>query len=585
MVRVGTDASDEFRDRRRAYSTQRYQLGNYREDKIFLQETNADFLLTFNKKLNTDFNITAAVGGNMRRKSFRQSDVSAPELAVPGIYTLGNSKVALIGSTFQSEKRVNSLYATTQISYLNSIFLDLTARNDWSSTLPSDNWSYFYPSANLSVVLSDLMEMDFNGVLSYAKVRAGVAQVGNDTDPYALVNTYSAQTAAKGLPAYSESTVLANKVLKPEISTNFETGIELKFFENRIGLDVTYYNSRSKNQIIQLPLSNTTGYSARTINAGLVQNQGIEVMLNLIPVQLKNSFTWSIDVNYSRNRSKVIELFTDPITGEKVKNYQMASRYMSVQAREGGRMGDMYAIGYQRVSNDPKSPYFDASGKYVGQVVYTSQGKPVPTSETILMGNYNPDWLMGINNTFSFKGISLSFLFDIRQGGKVYSHTQTVGREGGVISETLEGRANGYDLSLEGNGVIGQGVVQNEDGTFTPTTDAYNAGNEDLKLSAREWHSTITLGRSLLESMVYDASFVKLRELKLGYTIPNKLLGKLPFRDVNVSLVGRNLFVWSNVPHIDPENASTVGGTIIPGIESVSIPSSRSYGFNINFKL
>jgi hypothetical protein len=191
------------------------------------------------------------------------------------------------------------------------------------------------------------------------------------------------------------------------------------------------------------------------------------------------------------------------------------------------------------------------------------------------LGNYNPDYLVGINNTLTYKGLYFNFLFDIRQGGRIYSHTQTVGREGGTISETLEGRADGYDLSKPGNGVIGEGVVQNGDGSFKPN---------DVKLSAREWHTSYTLGRGLIEGVMYDASFVKLREVRLAYTIPNRLLGKLPIRDISLSMVGRNLALWTDVPHIDPETASTVGGTIVPGVESVALPSTRSWGFNLNFK-
>ena len=238
-------------------------------------------------------------------------------------------------------------------------------------------------------------------------------------------------------------------------------------------------------------------------------------------------------------------------------------------------MGNMYGIGYARVSSDPNDKYYDPSGQNVGQIVYNSQGKPVPTSSRVLLGNYNPDWLGGIGNTFTYKGLSLGVLFDIRSGGEVYSHTQTVGREGGQLIETLEGRANGYDLSLPENGVIGQGVVLNADGTFSPNTK---------KLSAREWHSTYTLGRSLIEGVVYDASFTKLREVRFGYTVPNKYLGKSRLRDLNITLVGRNLALWSKVPHIDPETSSNVGGTIVPGVESVALPSTRSWGVNLGFR-
>lgn len=579
MARVGTDYSDEFRDRRRAYSTQRYPLGNYREEQIFLQETNADFLLSFNKNLSSDISLSASAGGNAMRRRYNLSDISAPQLTAPGIYSLNNSRVALQYNSFNSEKRINSLYAFAQVGFRNYLFLELTARNDWSSTLPASNWSYFYPSASLSFVVSELLNIE-TSPLSFAKVRLGYAAVGNDTDPFSLVSVYNAQSPAQGLPAYSESSVIQNATLKPEQSRSVEAGFDVRFLNNRIGLDFTYYNTQSENQILNVPLSLTSGYSSRVINAGLIQNKGIEVMLNLIPVQT-DAFEWSMNVNFSRNRSVVKELYKDPESGQEIRNYVLASRYVTVEARVGERMGDMYGIGFLRVSDDPNSDYYDPTGQYVGQIIYNAQGKPLPTPTTIKLGNYNPDWMAGIYNTLTFKGLSFGFLFDIRQGGKIYSHTQTVGREGGIIAETLEGRADGYDLSLPGNGVIGEGVVAITDGNNNVTGFAPNT----TKLSAREWHTSLTLGRRLIEPMMYDASFVKLREIKFGYTLPNKLLGNLPFRDVSVSLVGRNLFLWTDVPHIDPETASNAGGTIIPGVESVAMPSARSYGFNVSFKL
>jgi hypothetical protein len=240
-------------------------------------------------------------------------------------------------------------------------------------------------------------------------------------------------------------------------------------------------------------------------------------------------------------------------------------------------MGNLYGIGFARVqSSNANAPYYDKSGTYDGQMVFDANGRPVRTSNRILLGNYNPDWLMGINNTFTFKGLRVGFLFDWRQGGELYSETQTVGREGGIITETLEGRADGYDLSKAGNGVIGSGVV------FTNGVPAPNT----KKVTAREWHSAWTGGRGIAEGVMYDASFVKLRELQIGYTIPDRFWGpKMPFKGVTLSLIGRNLFVWDKVPHVDPEVMSYTGGTALPGIEFMSIPSSRSYGVNLSFKL
>jgi TonB-linked SusC/RagA family outer membrane protein len=579
MARVGTDYSDEFRDRRRAYSTQRYPLGNYREEQIFLQETNADFLLSANKDISSDFSLSASVGGNLMKRRYNLSDISAPQLTEPGIYSLNNTRVPLEYFSYRYEKRINSIYAFAQVGFKNYLFLELTARNDWSSTLPANSWAYFYPSASLSLVVSDLINIESTPI-SFAKIRLGLAGVGNDTDPYRLIATYGAQAPAKGLPSYSESSIIQNASLKPEQSRSIEAGFDVRFIDNRVGLDFTYYTTNTENQILNVPLTLTSGYGSRVINAGLIQNRGMEVMLSLVPVRT-NSFEWSMNVNFSRNRSTVKELYKDPESGQEIRNYVMASRYVTVEARVGERMGDMYGIGFLRVSDDPDNAYYDPTGQYVGQIVYNAQGKPLPTPTTVKLGNYNPDWLAGIYNTLTFKGLSFGFLFDIRQGGKVYSHTQTVGREGGIIAETLEGRANGYDLSLPGNGVIGPGVVAITDGGGNITGFTPNA----TKLSAREWHTSITLGRRLIEPMMYDASFVKLRELKFGYTLPNAMMKGLPFRDVNLSLVGRNLLLWTDVPHIDPETASNAGGTIIPGVESVAMPSARSYGFNLSFKL
>jgi TonB-linked SusC/RagA family outer membrane protein len=576
MVRSGTDFSDEFRDRRRAYSTQRYQLGSYREEKIRFQERNNDFLLSWGKAVSSKLDLNLSLGGNQMQQLRNSSDAWASELAVPGVYSLNNNRVPIQSTAFRSERRINSLYATGQVGFNRYLYVDLSARNDWSSTLPADSRSYLYYSANASFVVSELLKLKPTSALSFAKVRLGYAQVGNDTDPYQLLAVYNAQQAALGSATYSEAAQIPNSELKPEISSSVEAGIDVRFLNNRVGLDLSVYNTDSRNQILPVTLSSTTGYSARLINAGLINNRGIEAMLHLVPVRTRN-FTWDLDFNASRNVSTVKELYKDPISGQEIKNYVMASRYVTVEARVNEQMGDMYGFGYARVSSTPGDKYYDPTGQFVGQVVYNSAGKPIETPTRIKLGNYNPDWLMGLNNNFKYKNFNAGFLFDFRLGGEVYSHTQTVGREGGIISETLEGRADGYDLTLPGNGVIGQGVVPqvNADGQITGYVP------NDKKLSAREWHTTITLGRRLIEDMVYDASFVKLREVRLGYTLPKQWTSRARIQNVNVSLVGRNLFLWTNVPHIDPETSSTSGGTIIPGVESVALPSTRSYGINI----
>ena len=576
QLRAATDYASEVRTYKRAFSTQRFPFGQYREARVITEERNTDFLFSANKKLNNNFTLSGTFGGNQTRQKADFNEVNAGQLNIPGIYKITNNRVPVDVAQTTTEKRVNSLYGSAQVAYKNYLFLDVTGRNDWSSalTLPaelkalgSEKNSFFYTSAAVSAIVSDMVKLP--SVINFAKVRGSVAQVGNDTDPFTFTQAYNPSTAYGTAQIYGETDRLANLSLKPEISTAFEIGTELKMFNNRVGLDLTFYQSNTKNQIINIPLSQTSGYSSRSINAGLIRNYGFEAMLNLVPVVgKKNGFKWALDLNFSTNRSKVVEL------SDGLNNLVMASRSVTVEARVGERMGDMYGIGFARVQNtNPNAAYYDGTGKFVGQMVFNN-GRPIRTTERIKLGNYNPDWLAGINNTFNYGNFKLSFLFDIRMGGELYSHTQTVGREGGIIVETLEGRADGYDLTKPGNGVIGEGVKL-VNGQLVPN---------DVKITAREWHTAWTAGRAIAEGVMYDASFVKLRELQVGFNFPAQVLRKTPFKAATLSLVGRNLAVWSNVPHVDPEVMSYSGGTALPGIEYMSIPSSRSFGVNLSLK-
>ena len=577
QLRTATDWSNELREYKRAFSTQRFPFGQYRRVLLTNEERNSDFLFIFNKEVNSDWSVSANFGGNQMRQSSKFDEAVAGQLNIPEIYNLTNSRIPLVVDQRNVGKRINSLYGSAGVAWKNKVFLDVTGRNDWSSalTLPealrefgTEDNSYFYSSVALSAIVSDMVKLP--KAISFAKLRGSFAQVGNDTDPFTFTQSFAPSDPFGASQVYGETSVLANLSLKPEISNAWEVGADIRFLNNRIGLDVTYYTSNTTNQILRIPLSITSGYNNRVINAGKIRNYGFEAMLNLQGIRKKN-FSWSTDINFSTNRSTVLEL-NDGLT-----TLLMASRRVNIEARVGERMGDMYGRVFARVQNtDPNAPYYDKSGQFVGQMVFGSNGRPISPTTLQKLGNYNPDWLMGITNTFNYKGVRLSFLFDIRMGGVLYSETQTVGREGGIIVETLEGRADGYDLTKEGNGVIGQGVVQNTDGTFSPNT---------RKVSAREWHTAWTAGRNIDEGVMFDASFVKLRELQIGYTIPDKFWGpKLPFKGVSIALVGRNLLLWDKVPHIDPENMSYAGGTALPGIENMSIPSTRSYGVNLSFK-
>lgn len=555
QIRAGNDYNNELRERKRAFSTQRFPFGTYRQERIIFQESNFDGIIGINRVMGANWNLNVLLGGNIMHQNTKYLDVMAPQLLVPEVYSLNNSRVALQYTQTHREKQINSLFASVDLSFKDYWFMTITARNDQSSTLPSANNSYFYPSISSSLVLSELFEIP--QIISFAKIRGGIAQTGNDTDPFQLTQAFNSAGSFGDSYTYSESTILVNPDLKPEISTSTEAGADIRFLSDRLGISFTWYNTISRNQILQVPLTIASGYTAKILNAGEIRNRGVELSLNLIPLKISN-FQWTIDVNWSKNNSEIIEL-TDEI-----KNYVMASKYVTVEAREGGRMGDMYGYGFKR---NPE-----------GEIIYSSNGRPKQTTEKILLGNYNPDWLAGINNTFRYKNFSANILFDIRKGGEIYSHTQVVGREGGQLIETLEGRANGYDLNDPANGVVGDGVVEITDAQGNVTGYSPNTN----KLSAREWHTAYTNGRSLLEGCIYDASFVKLREVSVGYNLPNKMWKKLPISDVKISLVGRNLYLWSDVPHIDPETSALAGGTIVPGVEAMSMPSSRSYGFNVS---
>jgi TonB-linked SusC/RagA family outer membrane protein len=580
--RTALDYTNEKREYRRAFSTQRFPFGQFRDTRIVTEERNTDFLFTANKEFNQNWTVGGTFGGNQLRQKSDFLENSANQLNIPGIYNLTNSRIPLQTSQSIVEKRVNSIYGSAQIAFRNYLFLELTARNDWSSalTLPTyarafgtENNSYFYPSAALSAVLSDMFVLPRQ--ISFLKARVNFASVGNDTDAFTFTQSYNPSDPFGASQVYGETDRLANFNLKPEISSSFEGGFELKLFKRRVGLDVSYYHTNTRNQILNIPLSITSGYNSRAINAGLIRNNGVEVALNLVPIEQPNGIRWGVDFNFSANRSKVLEL------SDNIKNFVMASRRVSIEARVGERMGDMYGIGFARAQNtDRTKPYYDATGQFVGQMVYNA-GRPIPTTERIKLGNYNPDFLLGINNSLSYRNVRLSFLFDIRQGGQLYSETQTVGREGGIITETLEGRADGYDLTKPGNGVIGQGVKV----AGTAADGTVNFAPNDIKLNSRQWHTAWTGGRNIAEGVMYDASFAKLREVQIGFNIPDRFWGRVPLRGVTFALVGRNLAVWSKVPHVDPETLSYTGGTALPGIEFMAIPSSRSYGFNLGLKL
>jgi TonB-linked SusC/RagA family outer membrane protein len=547
FVRTGTDYYTNTNTGKVAASDIDTPSGSYTETTSSFSEVNSDFLVSFNKPVGESFQLALNVGGNRMNQKTHEIKGTAAELAIPGVYTLSNSKVPLTTSSDYRLKRINSVYFSGQVGYLGSLFLDFTGRNDWSSTLPKENNSYFYPSVSLSGVLTDLFKIE-SRFFSFAKVRASWAQVGSDTDPYQLAGTVSIGTGwndATKLPSLLVPDNIPNAELKPQFTTSTEFGIDFRFLESRLRMDITYYDAKTTDQIISVPVSSSSGYTSKNINAGEIRNKGIELMLGGTVVKSGGGFEWDLTVNYAKNKNEVVALAPG------VDSYVLGTYWaLQVAAIPGERFGSLFGYGFKR---DPD-----------GNVIHAN-GLPQRDGTPRVLGSFTPDWTGGLMNEFRYKGIQLSVLVDMKWGGDLYSMTTTWGRYAGVLEETLIGRETG---------IIGAGVIDNGDGTFRAN---------DVVVSAEQYNKAAFVN-TLAEPSIFDASFAKLREIRLGYTLPNTVLGKLPIRDINISFVGRNLaLLYSKVPHIDPETAFS--NSNVQGLEFGQLPSTKSMGFNVTFKL
>ncbi len=571
MVRSGTDVFNDLREGRRAWSSQRFPLGQYREDKVYFQEINTDFLLSYNTNLSPDLTLSVSGGGNRMTQENRFNQVSANELAVPGVYSFNNSNIPLLQNSFNSKRRINSLYATASLGIKNAIYVDLAGRNDWASTLPESNNSYFYPSASVSFIASEIFELPKS--ISFAKLRLGYGQVGNDTDPYSLQPYFEFLSNPYGTQLLgTEGNVLPNPDLKPERLTTFEIGTDIRLFTNRLSFDLTYYRNNATDQIISIPVSQTSGFGSKFINAGEIESTGIEALVSVVPVRTKN-FEWEVGFNFTRARSKVIEL-TDDLT-----TYEISNNYLSVQAREGGRMGDVYGTGFVLVNPSTNETVVvdDVNDIEDGWGHLYSDGFPVRDPNLRKLGNYNPDFNLGMNNRLTWKNFSLSFLLDWRQGGVIMSRTLLIGGTSGLMEETAE-----YDRETH-TYIGGQTKVTGVSTLDRPGYMLDGDGNyvtNNVEVSARDFYWS-HFNRGNEEVGIYDATFVKLRELSLGYTFGKNLASKIGAQSLTLSVIGRNLLLFTENPHFDPETFSFDGNTIVPGVEDMATPSTRSVGFHL----
>jgi len=547
-LRHGMDRRTTFAESATAYGIRNVSDGTlnfssgYNANTFVAAETNADFLLTATKTFN-GINVSLSAGGNQRNANSQNVGGNTNSLDFPGVYTLGTGANPRPYST-KSELRVNSLYSFLNFSFRNYWFVDASYRNDWTSTLSPQNRSIGYPSVSTSLVLTEMMGGKFPSVISFFKLRGGFAQTGGFIDPYSL---YPAFTISKGFNnAYTTSTpsVLLDPNILPEKVNSSEIGLDLKFFDNRIGLEVAYYSRHTKDQIVPLPTPPASGYSARMINAGDVQNNGIEFVLSASPIKT-NNLSWDVALNFNHNVNKINELTPD------FKRYLLqddaSSRAVRIVADVGRPMGDIYGRDFLR----------DKQGRLL---VDNTTGLPQrSTDKNTLLGNYQPQFTLGFVNNLRYKNLNLGFVIDWRQGGKIFSQSQAYMHAAGNSEATLANRSGGLIV----NGV-------------------YNDGTQNtIPINAQTYWTSVAGAEPVASQFIYDASNIRLRELTLIYNFPASIIGKLPINRLSFGLVGRNLWIISShIPGIDPESTFTT--TNAQGYENGSYPSYRSMGFNLN---
>lgn len=559
--------------------------GSYAEDAYTVKENNTEVLATYIKQLNKNWGIDALLGFNVRNKQYENNYQAAPRLAVADLYTLTNSRDPLTSSNDFYRLRQYGLYGSIQLDYRRWAFLNITGRNDWSSTLPVDNNSYFYPSVTASVLLSEAFGWRSKAV-NYLKIRGGWSQVGADANPYQLATVFTSETAFNGNPLQSSSTIGMNSNLKPENTSSIEAGFEAAFWDNRLYLDFTYYKTDSRNQILKLATTAASGYTSQVRNAGHIRNRGYEIQLGAVPIQTSKGFRWNLDLNYGANSSKVVKLDDEGL----ITSYQLYSSGIQILASVGEAYGTLFGTSYVRDAN--------------GNVVVDANGLPKISTTNKTLGKFTPDWTGGISNTFSYRSLSLSFLIDASVGGSIFSNTNKTGKYTGVLANTLSGRdaehgglwyytdamgnnvrlseSPSYSVSSDGlyyAQVNGQSTRVYQDGIMVEGVTESGSKNEEV-VSAEKYYHRIY---SIAEANVYDASYVKLREVALSYRLPRLWTQKLHLQEASVTLTGRNLWtIYKSVPNIDPESALTTGNA--QGVEAYSLPTTRSFGVNLSVK-
>ena len=557
MLRTGLDMNREFRTRRKPFGTLSNLNGYYRQQNVENTEMNNDFLLTYERPLGK-FHVNASFGGNSMYQQARVVTSTAEDLLTEGVYNLSNAKSGVITKSQHTRKMVNSLYGLVQLSYDDCLFLDITGRNDWSSTLPSSNNSYFYPSVSASVLLNELIDFGTaRDIVNLVKLRGSFAQVGNDTKPYRTSNYLTASDFAGN---FQIPRTAADLNLKPEIVSSWEVGADIRLFRSRLNLDVAYYDSESKNQIVSMPVSQASGVASRYSNTGRIRNWGWEVSVNGTLVKTKK-VQWKAYANWALNRNRVLEL------GDGVDSWIVASysSHAYMTAYEGQSLSTMYGLGYKRAPEGSFIVGKDGSLTDVsGQLVIDENGYPQYSDDLQRIGECMPDWKGGFGTSVKWNGLTLSVAFDGQFGGHVYSYSNALLGSRGKGTISLPGR---YD------GLVLDGVNLLPDGNYVKNTHK----TADIT----EYYGLAYAFQNAEQNFV-STQFLKLRELRLDYEFPKKLLARTGFiKGLVLSVYGRDLFCWSEFPGWDPEGAFMRGSSVVPGFEIAQMPGTRAIGGSI----
>lgn len=541
---TGIDVYEDRREQVYAVGSNRSRNGEYTESIRYVSEWNSRLTFELDRDLTDEVSLTSRMGVENRKRRYNLNSAYAGALSVPGVHNIENAATRPELTDWTSRKGTNSIYGQASLGFRDYVYLDVTGRNDWTSTLPENNNSYFYPSVSLSFIATDAFEsaLDFDW-LDYAKLRGGWTQVGNDTDPYQLSATFSSLQAFGNTPMYSIASTVPNKDLKPEQTEAWELGADFRFLGDRARLNLTYYDESTTNQIVPINVSRATGAQQRVSNIGEIANSGIEATLTGTPIQTSD-LSWDVTLNFSKNRNEVVRLT------EGLESFVLANDGVSIEARPGEEFGAIYGNQFQRDDD--------------GNIIVNDRGIPMRNDKIRSFGSYAPDWSGSIQNSLSYGNLRLSVLVDTKQGGSLYLDSQRWGHFAGTYQKTVNGRLGPWVYNGGDNAPMA--VKQDGSKNDIPITMA----------SAQDFWRQMSF---IDERYVYDATYVKLRNVNLTYNLPASWLTGTPIQSWSVTATGRNLAILhKNAPHIDPETVLSTSSSYV-GMESNQIPPARTFGF------